>query len=108
MKHNEVLKNLALKAKNRMIHKNGASDFEGSEGLNIKIIAGEDQQFLEKVRSLIDSSEDIINPLKMLMDEDIMLTMDARGRERYLLETIEKYHKALKHIEKERSSIISA
>ena len=108
MKHNEVLKSLALKAKNRMIHKNNAYDEGSSEGLNIKIIEGEDSQFFEKVKALLNSSEDIINPLKKLMDEDVMLTMDARGRERYLLETVDKYHKAIKRLQREQETIQSA
>ena len=35
------------------------------------------------------------------MDQDKMLKMDARAKERYLLETIEKYQKAKIMIERE-------
>lgn len=98
----EVLKSLALKAKNRMIHKNSAA-MSDDEELNIKIIASDDQQFISKVKALMQNDEDIINPIGLLMDDDILLTLDASGRERYLLETVEKYHKALKYIQKERA-----
>lgn len=97
----EVLKSLALKAKNRMIHKNGGS-LADNEGLNIKIIASDDEKFIDKVKALIEDGDDIVNPIGKLMDDDVLLTLDANGRERYLLETVEKYHRAIKLIQKQR------
>lgn len=46
---------------------------------------------------------DICNPLKRLMDENKLMNLDARGKERYLLETIEKYQEARRMLEKENS-----
>ncbi len=100
----EVLKSLALKAKNRMIHKNGASGvpYTENEGLNIKVIKSNDDIFYSKVRMLLESNEDILNPIKQLMDENILLKLDAHGKEKYLLETVEKYHKFRKMIQEEK------
>lgn len=102
----EVLKSLALKAKNRMIHKSQNDNFGlGLEGndLHIKIISSSDDLFYSKVRSLLEDDQDIMNPIKQLMDENLMMKLDPRGREKYLLDTVEKYHKFRKMIESDRA-----
>lgn len=93
----DILKSLAMRAKNRMINK-GLRD---SYSNNIKIIENDDKQFYDKVKEMMATDSDICNPLKRLMDENKLMHLDARGKERYLLETIEKYHKARKVIENE-------
>ncbi len=101
----EALKSLALKAKNRMIHKKQDDltglDFE-QHSLHIKVINDNDDLFYNKVRMLLENDEDIINPIKKLMDDNLLMKLDARGREKYLLETVEKYHKFRKMFEQER------
>ena len=37
--------------------------------------------------------ENSFNPINMLMDEKVLIKLDERGRERYLLETIDRYLK---------------
>lgn len=96
----EVLKSLALKAKNRMIHKGLGADL-GSSEIDIKVIKSEDEIFENKVRQLLNEDENIVNPIKKLMDEALLLKLDGRGREKYLLETVEKYHEVRKRIERE-------
>lgn len=97
----EILKDLALKAKNRMIHKNNAKTHEQISGVNIRVISETDDVFENKVRALLADDEDVINPLKYLMDESLLMKLDARAREKYLLETIEKYRETRRRLEKE-------
>jgi hypothetical protein len=100
---NDILKTLAMKAKNRMINKNLRNTYVNS---SIKIIDNSDQEFYDKVKEIIIEDEDILNPLKRLMDENRLMKLDARGKERYLLETIEKYQQAKRLIENEKYKII--
>lgn len=86
---NDILKTLAMRAKNRMINKNLRDTYSNA---NIKIIPHDDEKFNQKVRELIESGEDIHNPIKKLMDEAKFMKLDERGRERYLFETIERYN----------------
>ncbi len=95
---NDLLKTLAMKAKNRMINKSLRDTYSNA---NIKIISTNDQAFYDKVKEIVNNDEYVLNPLQRLMDQDKMLKMDARAKERYLLETIEKYQKAKIMIENE-------
>ncbi len=99
---NDLLKTLAMKAKNRMINKNLRNSYANS---SVKIIDSYDKNFYDKVREIMTQDEDIFNPLKRLMDEDKLMNLDSRGRERYLLETIEKYQKARRMIQNEKNLI---
>ena len=97
---NDMLKTLAMRAKNRMINKNLRNTYSNAD---IKIIKSTDDEFIAKVRALMNEDNQMSNPLKRLMDNEKMLKMDARSREKYLLETIEKYQAARKMIEKEQN-----
>ena len=97
----EVLKSLALKAKNRMIHKGQSLDIDSE--VNVKVISSDDETFERKVRALLQDDQDMVNPIKKLMDETLLLRLDARGREKYLLETVDKYHAIRKRIEREQT-----
>lgn len=99
---NDLLKTLAMKAKNRMINKNLRNTYANT---SVKIIDSYDKGFYEKVKEIMNNDEDIFNPLKRLMDEDKLMNLDQRGRERYLLETIEKYQQARKMIENEKHMV---
>lgn len=99
---NDLLKTLAMKAKNRMINKNLRDTYANT---NVKIIDKYDKAFYEKVKEIITDNEDIFNPLKRLMDENKLMNLDPHGRERYLLETIEKYQQARRMIQSERNII---
>ncbi len=102
---NDILKTLAMKAKNRMINKNLRNTYNGA---NIKIISTNDQSFYDKVKEIVNNEEYVVNPLKRLMDQEKMLKMDSRAKERYLLETIDKYQKFKAMIENEQKSIYNA
>lgn len=94
-----MLKMLALKAKNRMMNKNTGDAYFNSK---IKIINVRDDDFVDKVRGVLENEKKSINPLKYLMDEKVLFKLDGRAREKYLLEITEKYLKAKSQIEKEK------
>ena len=98
----DMLKALAMKAKNRMINKNLRNTYSN---IDVKIINNNDEEFYNKVKEIMDEEDYVWNPLKRLMDDDKMMRMDPRGRERYLLETIEKYQEARRRIERERGAV---
>lgn len=95
---NDALKNLALRAKNRLLHKGLRDTYSNA---NIKVISNRDQDFVDKVKDVLKKEDSLTNPIKYLMDEQRLIKMDPRARERYLLETIEKYQSAKKLIEQE-------
>ena len=94
----DALKNLALRAKNRLLNKNLRNTYSTAE---IKIIDRQDNEFYNKVKDLTSQNQAISNPLKYLMDDSILLSLDQQGRERYLFQTIEKYREAKLRLEKE-------
>lgn len=87
----DLLKSLALKAKNRLINKREKESLK--EDFSIKIIKSEDEDFYYRVKSLLESEQDLINPIKMLMDEKRMADMSNAEKDKYLFQTIEKYTK---------------
>lgn len=94
----DLLKALALKAKNRLINRNNRS--YNNETTKIKIISADDKDFEQKVRSLLQNEEFNLSPMKFLMDENKLMKLDSIGRERYLFETIDKFNKVKNQIEK--------
>lgn len=88
---NDILKTLAMRAKNRMINKNIRDTYSN---VSVKIITKSDDGFIEKVKDLVAKEGEICNPIKKLMDDNKLMHLDERGRERYLFETIEKYQNA--------------
>ena len=100
---NDILKNLAMKAKNRLINKNLRNTYSN---IDIKIINENDEAFYKKVKEIVNEKEFVYNPIKRLMDENKMMNMTPNERERYLLQTIEKYQDARRKIFKEQCSKI--
>ena len=90
-----MLKVLAMRAKNRMINKNGYD-------ARIKIVSNDDSEFVERVRELLNTQEDVLNPIARLMEDKVLTKLDEKGKEKYLLEVAEKYLKAKNMIEKEK------
>ena len=91
-----MLKELAMRAKNRMMNKSG-----NSYDARIRVIANDDSEFTERVRKILEDEEDSRNPLKILMDEKKINKLDEFGKERYLLETMDKYLKAKAELEQQ-------
>ena len=94
----DALKNLALRAKNRLLNKNLRNSYSTAE---IKIIDRYDNEFYNKVKEITSQCEPVSNPLKHLMDDSLLLSLDSKERERYLFQTIEKYKEAKLRLERE-------
>ena len=92
---NSMIKKLAEKAKNRLLRK-GISD--NNDRVCVRVISDEDLEFASRAREVFIKSENqnLCNPIKMLIDEKVLMQLDERGRERYLLQTVDKYLKAKK------------
>lgn len=99
MKNNDILKNFALRAKNKLLGK----DTKNSAITKVKTISFRDDAFKEKVEYLMDRDDEIFNPMHFLMDDKVLKNLDSEQRERYLLTTIDKYIKYKNEITMERS-----
>ncbi len=99
MKNNDILKNFALRAKNKLLGK----DTKNSINVKVKTISFKDDAFKEKVEYLMDRENEIFNPMHFLMDDKLLKTLDSEQKERYLLETIDKYLRFKNEITMERS-----
>ena len=95
---NDILKELALKAKNRLIHKDMKGEGDKKD-YRIKIIKSGDDAFYNKVKNLLGREEEILNPIKFLMDDGLLSEMSDGEREKYLFETVDKYNKFKAQIE---------
>lgn len=101
---NNMLKVLAMRAKNRMMNK-GCD--ESLFDARIRIINNDDTEFMDRVRRLLEEDHFTANPLKQLMDDKKVNKLDEPNKERYLLETMEKYLKAKSQIENEQSRFLN-
>ena len=96
---NRTLKNLAVNAKNRLIQKSGnlvgkAQSYKFSK---FRLITNEDQAFVEKVKTLLE--ENSICPIKELMDTKKYEEMSFFSKQKYLLDTLDKFNQIKKQIE---------
>lgn len=99
MKNNDILKNFALRAKNKLLGKDTKENLHSK----VKIISFKDDAFKEKVEYLLDRDDEIFNPIHFLMDDKVLKSLDSEQRERYLLATIDKYNRFKNEIIMERS-----
>ncbi len=83
---NDVLKIIAQKAKRRLVGK------EQPINAKIKVISNEDADFKNKVEFLLSQQDVISNPVHYLIDDKILKNMGEIQRERYLLNTLDKYN----------------
>jgi len=93
MNNKEALKSFALKAKRRLVGK------ENNITAKIKVISNEDVEFKNKVEYILSQDDVITNPVQYLMDERVMKNMDENEKERYLLNTLDKYNSLRNQIE---------
>ena len=97
---NDTLKRLAINAKNRLIQKSGGIvSPANANNVTYKLIYSEDDAFFEKVRTLLQQNS--ISPIKELMDKAKYDELDAFGKQKYLLDTIEKFQDMKRKIEME-------
>lgn len=100
----KLLRDLAQNARNRLMNrKDGSLKKKAvySPNVKLKIISNEDKEFNERAMSL--GEEDMITPLKKLINNDYYKTLSRDAKERYLLQTIDKYTKFREKIEFEQS-----
>lgn len=83
---NDVLKIIAQKAKRRLIGK------EAVTNAKIKVISNEDEDFKSKVEFLLSQESVVSNPVHFLIDDKILNNMAENQREKYLLDTLDKYN----------------
>ena len=95
MINNDVLKNIAQRAKRRLIGK------ENVVNAKIKVISNEDEDFKSKVEFLLAQDEVVSNPVQYLIDNKAMKGMSSEAKERYLLNTLDKYSAFKQKLERE-------
>ena len=99
---NRTLKNLAVFAKNRLIQKSGTVLSPASaDNVTFKLILSEDADFFEKVKTILERNS--ISPIRELMDKGKYDSLDEFGKQKYLLDTIEKFREMKSKIETENS-----
>ena len=97
---NNMIKQLALRAKNRMMNR---GSFEACYDARIKVIDNEDKEFVERVRKVLANENPVTNPMRQLIDEkSYMKISSSGGREKYMLDLTAKFLKAKEMIENER------
>lgn len=83
---NDLLKMLVMQAKCRL---RGES---APRKENIKIISKtEDDALYEKVITLLNEEEEVLNPIARLMDMSKYKKLDSAGKERYFFSLVNKY-----------------
>ena len=99
---NRTLKNLAANAKNRLIQKSGnVVGPTSSSNITYRLILNEDEAFFEKVKTLLENNS--ISPMKELMDKKKYDDLDELGKQKYLLDTLEKFQQIKRKIEGEKA-----
>ena len=101
----KLLRDLAQSARNRLINRQGGNLKKKaifSPNIKFKIISNEDKEFNQRAMSLCE--EDMITPLKKLINNEYYKTLSRDAQERYLLQTIDKYTKFRQKLEMEEAS----
>ena len=127
---NNILKKLAMDAKNRLRHCSYQNKEENqnikrsiafqnhirmvmqseckSPEITIKVINdyAEQEAFTNRVYELLSKNEDCINPLKELSDSKLMAVMTETERQKYIFDLAEKYNNARNDYYKSKSIYI--
>lgn len=93
MSNSDFLKTFAQKAKRRLVGR------EVVIPAKIKLISNEDEEFRSKVENLLSQEEVVSNPVHFLMDDKLFKVLDGEAKERYLLNTLDKYSSFRNQIE---------
>lgn len=83
---------------------------EGSEGCKLRTaLAGpadrpndDDPVFRAKVRYILESEEQILNPIRLLVEGDAFDRADCAKRQKMIFETSEKFRRIKEEIEREK------
>ena len=115
----DALKRMAQMAKNRLRNKVTENDnkknkskgvfkviYGNSVDIKNKIITREDKKLYDKVKSMLDQNEDILDPIARLIDYKIYNKLDILTKERYLFEIVDKYKKYKERYYAEKQQIV--
>ena len=129
MKKENLLKKLALDAKNRLKHCNYADRQQSANimrniafqnhiryinqsqshkiEVTIKVFdeQKDEQKFETKVFELLTKNEDCINPLKELSDSKLLKEMSEAEKQKYIFELSEKYKQAREKYYKQKRAV---
>ena len=97
-----TLKNLAMNAKNRLIQKSGIvpSVTTNSSLAKFKLISNDDDAIYDKVRFLIENNS--TSPMRELMDKKKYDSLTDFGKQKYLLDMLDKFQTIKRQIECEK------
>ena len=107
MANREILREVAYKARQRLIRKNNKNQHTPSE-VTIKLINNVDEDFETRAKGLLCSEDNLYNPFKLLMDEKVLKGLDTNGKERYLLSTVDKFARLRDKLERENEGMSRA
>ena len=97
---NDLLKMLVLQAKCRLRGENAPRKE------NVKLISKtEDDALYEKVITLLNENEEVLNPIARLMDMTTYKKLDNIGKERYFFNLVNKYKDLKERYIKEQKKI---
>ncbi len=93
---NKELKRLAQNARNRLIHKgenpSSSKAVVSSPNIKFKVISPElDENFNVKAQQVLESGS--LSPMSDLMDLNYYSSLDDLSKEKYLLDTVEKFNR---------------
>ena len=94
MSNKDFLKCFAQKAKRRLVGK------ENVVNAKIKVISNDDEDFKNRVENLLSQEEVVTNPVHYLIDDKFFKGLEGDAKERYLLNTLDKYNSFRNEIEK--------
>lgn len=129
MKEENLLKKMALDAKNRLKHCNYADRQQSANiirsiafqnhiryinevqkhktDVTINVIdeVKDEQKFETKVFELLSKNEDCINPLKELADNKLLKNMSETEKQKYIFELSEKYNQVREKYYKQKRAV---
>ena len=97
MQNNDLLKNIAQRAKRRLVGRDNVVNAK------IKVISNEDEDFRSRVEFLLAQEGVVSNPVQYLLDDKRLKTMSSEAKERYLLNTLDKYTALREKLENENA-----
>lgn len=106
-----TFKNLAKKARNRLISAgitqekttSRALSVQTSYYINARTNKPEDDPLYGKVKKILDSDIDVVSPIGKLIDREVFDSLNEYEKDRYLLDLSKRYGAMKKQYEKEKN-----
>lgn len=107
-----TFKNLAKKAKNRLISASATQEKVTSKALSVQSSyfinasksRAEDDPLYSKVKKILETSPECISPIGKLIEKDLYSSLSPEEKDRYLLTLTKRFHAIKKHIQLRTSS----